>query len=91
MKCLLTLMLLCLASNVIAAAAPDFKVQKATFAAQDELQVKTQIEVQNVPGPTADLNNRHIASEKSNKNPSLEERQRQLIDKEIQYWKFKND
>ena len=91
MKYLLTLIFLGLAGNVFAAATPDFKIQKASFSAQDELQVKTQVVAQINPGPTANTKNRQIASEKSNQRPSLEERQRQLIDQEITYWKFKND
>ena len=78
-----------LAFPALAAVPPEMKVQKASFAAQEELQVKTQLEVPAAPGPTAPGKSRQIASEKNL--PSLEKRQQQLIDQEIQYWKFKNN
>lgn len=90
MKYLLTIILLGWAFSLAAAVTPDFKVQKATFAAQDELQVKTQLAIEVAPGPAAKNSSRHIASEKKI-DPSLQERQQQLIDREIKYWKYQND
>ena len=87
----ITMMLFGWASNLVAAVPPDLQVQAASFAAQNELQVKTQIEAPIVPGPAPEIKNRQIASEKEISKKQLEERQRQLIDQEVKYWKFKND